>query len=77
MITRGLEPRMIRTLSTFPAIVLLGARQVGKTTLVKQLTGKLKKRIHYVDLERPGALALIRCQTRRIFCCVHKRLCDH
>lgn len=59
MINRSLEKNMIRTLGAFPAIVLLGARQVGKTTLAKQLTGKIKKKIHYVDLERPSTVALI------------------
>ena len=50
LIIRALEKTMIRTLSAFPAIVILGPRQVGKTTLAKQLTGKIKKKIHYVDL---------------------------
>ena len=33
----------------FPAILLLGARQVGKTTLARTTFS----RIHYCDLERP------------------------
>ena len=36
-------------------MVLLGARQVGKTTLARGLT--LEKPIHYLDLERPSDLA--------------------
>ena len=50
---------MIRALSSFPALAILGARQVGKTTLAKQLSGKLKKPVHYIDLERPSTLASI------------------
>ena len=39
-------------MKTFPAIVILGPRQVGKTTLAKLLSKNLKKKIHYLDLER-------------------------
>ncbi len=50
---------MVRALSSFPALAILGARQVGKTTLAKQLSGKLKKSVHYIDLERPSTLAAL------------------
>ncbi len=43
MVSRALEKTMIRALSSFPALAILGARQVGKTTLAKQLSGELKK----------------------------------
>jgi uncharacterized protein len=59
MVNRALERTMVRALSSFPALVILGARQVGKTTLAKQLSGKLKKPVHYIDLERPSTLASI------------------
>lgn len=59
MIERVLSKTMIRALSVFPALAILGARQVGKTTLAKQLTGKIKKKTHYADLERPATLAAI------------------
>jgi predicted AAA+ superfamily ATPase len=59
MVKRALEKTMIRALSSFPALAILGARQVGKTTLAKQLSGKLKKSVHYIDLERPSTLAVI------------------
>lgn len=59
MIKRGLEKTMVRALSSFPALAILGARQVGKTTLAKQLSGKLKKSVHYIDLERPSTLAAL------------------
>jgi len=38
-------------LSEFPAIALLGPRQVGKTTLAKLLAEKHQKEILYFDLE--------------------------
>lgn len=59
MIHRALEKIMLRALTSFPALAILGPRQVGKTTLAKQLSGKLKKPVHYIDLERPSTLAVI------------------
>lgn len=41
-------------LQHFPATVLLGARQVGKTTLAKSLEGKIGRPFLYLDLERPS-----------------------
>ncbi|MFN0214768.1 MAG: ATP-binding protein [Saprospiraceae bacterium] len=41
-------------LQHFPATVLLGARQVGKTTLAKSLEGKIGRPFMYLDLERPS-----------------------
>jgi uncharacterized protein len=59
MINRTLQTAMVRALRSFPAIAILGARQVGKTTLAKVLSDKIKKTIHYIDLERPSTLAAI------------------
>jgi hypothetical protein len=59
MIDRALSTTMIRALRIFPALAILGARQVGKTTLARQLSGKIKTKTHYVDLERPSTLAAI------------------
>lgn len=36
-----------------PCVVLLGPRQVGKTTLAQAIAAKLKSRALYLDLERP------------------------
>jgi predicted AAA+ superfamily ATPase len=36
-----------------PAVVLLGPRQVGKTTLARQLAAARGPRAMYIDLERP------------------------
>lgn len=55
MIERKLLKNIIRSLEGFPAIGIIGPRQVGKTTLVKEVlrgdkTGK------YLDLELPSDL---------------------
>ena len=52
MIKRVLEKEIKRKLKSFPAVALLGPRQVGKTTLAKQLVLSLKRSSHYLDLER-------------------------
>ncbi len=55
MINRKLNPKLQQYLSQFPAVALLGPRQVGKTTLAKNL-GKGVSSI-YLDLENPQDLA--------------------
>ena len=45
---RNLQHSIYQLLALFPAIVLLGARQVGKSTLVKEILPKA----HYFDLEK-------------------------
>ncbi len=60
MINRLLEANIFRALKTFPVLVLLGPRQVGKTTLVKQIAESMKKSVHYLDLEKPSSLAVIK-----------------
>jgi len=52
MIKRAIQPQIEKFMKAFPAVVILGPRQVGKTTLVKLLAKTLKKKIHYLDLER-------------------------
>ena len=47
MISRLLTAQLQTHLQHYPAVALLGARQVGKTTLAKQLGG------YYLDLENP------------------------
>jgi hypothetical protein len=51
MITRLAAKQIEILLQEFPAIALLGPRQVGKTTLAKQLVKKQKREILYFDLE--------------------------
>lgn len=55
MIDRKLNPKLQQYLSQFPAVALLGPRQVGKTTLAKNL-GKNTDSI-YLDLENPQDIA--------------------
>src|SRR5258708_5785866 len=49
MIARRLEPVVIDTLKRSPSVVLLGPRQVGKTTLAKNIA-KIIPSV-YLDLE--------------------------
>jgi uncharacterized protein len=57
MIDRELIPRIRHSLRSFPVVGLLGARQVGKTTLAREIGGKPAV---YLDLERPSDLAKLR-----------------
>ena len=52
MIKRALQPAVEKFLKAFPAVVLLGPRQVGKTTLVKLIAKGSKKKSIYLDLEK-------------------------
>lgn len=51
MIDRLIEDSIIRSLSFFPAVGILGPRQVGKTTLVQKLMTRLDRPSQYFDLE--------------------------
>jgi uncharacterized protein len=54
MITRRLRPYIEDRLKHMPAVVLLGPRQVGKTTLARGIASrKAKSGALYLDLERP------------------------
>ncbi|MCU0424012.1 MAG: ATP-binding protein [Candidatus Kapabacteria bacterium] len=57
MIQRHLEASVLALLKQFPCVGVVGARQVGKTTLVKTLQGTAKKTLgkttQYLDLELP------------------------
>jgi predicted AAA+ superfamily ATPase len=46
-----------RLLRQFPVVGLIGARQVGKSTLARALAGKPAERANYFDLEDPRARA--------------------
>ncbi|MFH1705982.1 MAG: ATP-binding protein [Patescibacteria group bacterium] len=48
-IKRGLEPILAKASKTFPAIIVTGPRQSGKTTLVKNLFGKNHAYVSFDD----------------------------
>ncbi len=51
MFRRELTDTIHTCLTNFPAVAVLGPRQVGKTTLVKTLLGNYSKEVLYLDLE--------------------------
>ena len=53
-IKRVLENKVRLMLDHFPAVAVLGPRQVGKTTLVKEIRKKLPRESVYLDLENPA-----------------------
>jgi predicted AAA+ superfamily ATPase len=58
MINRGLHARQITgLLKRFPVVAILGARQVGKTTLAASIAPAVSNRISRFDLENPSDLA--------------------
>lgn len=59
MIKRTLISEIPRLLSYFPALGLVGPRQVGKTTLVKSLSEQFTKSILYLDLENLNDYTLL------------------
>ena len=56
MIPRLFQPELAEMLIRFPAVALLGPRQVGKTTLALDLIEGNQKAA-YLDLELPSDLA--------------------
>ena len=52
---RNIQPKIERLLERFPIVVILGARQCGKSTLAKNLAKNWK----YYDLENPAHFELI------------------
>ena len=73
MIDRYLLNELVSRLAESPAVVLLGPRQVGKTTLALALADRWKTGSLYLDLERPAdrarledADAFLRTQGRKL-----------
>ena len=73
MIDRILSHSLPKYLNNFPAVALLGPRQVGKTTLAKTLISKLKKDTIYIDLEHPEDR--LRFQNLNEFFMINKEKC--
>lgn len=55
-ITRAITQQVVSSLNHFPAVALLGPRQVGKTTLAKAIAENAKKPSLYLDLESSSDL---------------------
>ena len=53
-ITRQIQSQVSRLLQQFPAVAILGPRQVGKTTLATNLAETLGEETLYLDLELPS-----------------------
>lgn len=49
--------RLRELLQRYPVVAILGARQVGKTTLARALARDLESDVHFFDLEDPEDLA--------------------
>ncbi len=54
MLTRWITPKLKQSMAHAPAVALLGARQIGKTTLAKQIG--METNSLYLDLESPEDL---------------------
>jgi predicted AAA+ superfamily ATPase len=59
MIKRKIQGEIKEMLATFPAVVLLGPRQVGKTTLTRDLLKESFQEVIYFDLENDEDIALL------------------
>jgi predicted AAA+ superfamily ATPase len=57
MIKRQAQSEIARLLEEFPAVGVLGPRQVGKTTLAKEIAASVYPDPIYLDLERPSEAA--------------------
>jgi predicted AAA+ superfamily ATPase len=73
MLARHLYTSIEADLRRMPAVVLLGPRQVGKTTLAREIAANGKTPCVYLDLERPvdrrrleDADAFLRAQTGKL-----------
>lgn len=54
MIQRHIKTQILNDLTYFPAVGILGPRQVGKTTFAEAIQAKLAKSSVYLDLEDTG-----------------------
>jgi len=54
MIKRQAQAEIIELLEEFPAVGVLGPRQIGKTTLAKEIATSMSPAPIYLDLETPS-----------------------
>ncbi len=57
MITRNKAKKIVKLLDFFPVVGIIGPRQVGKTTLSKQIVENIQKECVFLDLENPRDIA--------------------
>ena len=55
-LNRTIENAVIESIENFPIMAIIGPRQCGKSTLVKQVVSNVLSDILYLDLERPSDL---------------------
>lgn len=60
MIKRDAESEIKQLLEEFPAVGVLGPRQVGKTTLAQTIANSFKPELIYLDLESPSDRAKLK-----------------
>ncbi len=60
MIKRKLISAILNSIDNFPIVGIIGSRQVGKTTLAKQIVKLIKKQSIYLDLELPSDINKLR-----------------
>ena len=53
---RNAEKEIIQLTKQFPAVAIVGPRQVGKTSLARYVADALEQKSIYLDLESPGDL---------------------
>ncbi|MBN8681932.1 MAG: ATP-binding protein [Chitinophagales bacterium] len=73
MIFRNISPAILKSAAHFPAIGIIGPRQVGKTTLARQLRQSLQKESIYLDLELDEDIA--RLQNPQAYLQAHQDKC--
>lgn len=54
MIQRETQAEVMRLMEEFPAVAILGPRQVGKTTLALNISASVSPKPIYLDLENPS-----------------------
>lgn len=53
MIERSIKQKLLKTIHHFPVTGIIGPRQVGKTTLAREIEKSIEKSCVYIDLENP------------------------
>lgn len=53
MLTRHAQSDLLELLGFFPVVAIVGPRQVGKTTLAKEMLSQMGRESTYLDLENP------------------------